>query len=245
MIKGKFFRPGLLALGISFMAAQALWRFHEQLQISKVVTRSGLKLLKTYDLRGADHVMSIILRRESDAFRGRVKSRQSKIFYWPGLKAAQTSWVWMQALSGLHVESSFQGDYSWLFSKLDFINRSVPSGKDLRSFSLAPFFLVIGSDGVGSTLLVQEWSRTFEDYWKTWFYAGYHAIENLNDTKLASDYFQRALTFKETPDFVAALMLRLKDPSAFSEKKNRDLLLGDLDPALLVRLKRARPEWFR
>ena len=235
--------PFVLAAG--FVACQAYWRYAEQSRTAKVRTRTGATLIKAFDLRGADSVMALIKRRESDDFRQRVRERQGKLTYWPGLRSAQVSWRWMEMLNGLHTETSFQGDYSWLFSRLDFLSRSVGARGDWRVISLAPFFLVIGSDGIGSTLLIRDWIQRYPNYWKTWFFAGYHALENLKLPLLAADYYERGLKFREMPDYVAALVLRLRAKDSLGDTTSRDMVLKGLDPEVLDRLKRARPEWFQ
>lgn len=237
-------RACLLA-AITFVAAQGLWRQRENAKLENIHTRTGATLIRNFDLRGFELVTSILQQRESDRFREAVAARPgSKVWYWPGLKAMQVSWTWMQALNGLHVETSYQGDYSWLFGRLHFLSTAAGVNGDPRVISLAPFFLVIGADGVGSTLMVDEWVRRYPGQWKTWFFAGYHALENLNAPRLAADYYEHSLSFAGVPDHVAALVLRLRAGSRIEDKKNRDLLIRDLDPNLQERLKRARPEWF-
>lgn len=232
-------------LGFGFVLAQGVWRYREQMRLPKVVTKTGVQLEGIYDLRDSTKISKIQERRESDAFRERVRRPSSSIAYWPGLKAAQASWVWMQTLSGLHVQSSYEGDYSWLFSKLNFLSRAIGKNHDPRVVSIAPFFLVIGSDGIGSTMLLQDWIRNYPDSWKTWFFAGFHALDNLKIPKLAADYYTHAIQFSQTPDYVAALVVRLKSEGEINDKKNRDLLIEGLDPNLVERLKRIKPEWFQ
>jgi len=244
MGKGRFgLVPLLLASG--FVAAQAYWRSAEQTQSKKVRTRTGVSLLKTFDLRGADQMMALVRQRESDDFRQRMRQRQKPLSYWPGLRATQVSWTWMQALNGMHTDTAFRGDYSWLFSKIDFLNRSLHGEQDLRGLTLAPFFLVIGVDGVGSTLLVRDWIRRYPDEWKTWFYAGYHAMDNLKMPRLAADYFERGLKFPQTPAYVVSLVLRLREENLEANSAARKAVIESLDPQIRERLERMLPEWFR
>lgn len=234
-----------ISLCIGFFLAQGAWRISQQKKSGHVVTRQGQKLLKLYDLRGYDLVSDLLVKRESDQFKNQMWSNLDKPFYWPGLKSVQTSWAWMQILNGLHTQSSHEGDYSWLFSKLYFLSESLDQSRDHRVVSLAPFFLVIGTDGIGATLLVNRWTGTQSTGgWKTWFYAGFHALENLKNSKLAADYFRQALKFRGAPDHLAALVLRLEHGEISTDKKNRGLLLRDLDSSLQERIRRVRPDWF-
>jgi hypothetical protein len=235
-----------LVLGFSFVIGQGIWRLSEQSKLGHIKTRiQDAKLVKFYDLRDTDRVMAVIRQRESESFKSRVQNKDSKIFYWPGLRSAHVSWVWMQALNGLHNESSFAGDYSWLFSKLNFITKSLPAEKDIRFISLAPFFLVIGVDGIGSTLMVRDMIQKNPRNWKTWFYAGYHAVENLKISNLAADYYEKCLKFEDSPEHLASLVLQLRDPDSRDNKTSRDLLLREMDPGVQERVKSIRPEWFQ
>ncbi len=199
-----------------------------------------------YDPRGFDNVDKLVKRRESEAFKDRLKRGIQTETPWPGLQSAQTSWTWLEVLNGLHHESSYEGDFSWMFSKLNTLI-GLSDKREIRFLTgLAPFFLVIGKDHAGASLLVQSIITRGKDEYNPWFYAGFHALENLANRQLAADYYLRASRFPVAPFYLSALHLRLKyGYDAMSAREKGDLLKNEIkDEDLLEKIKKARPAWF-
>jgi hypothetical protein len=220
-----------------------LWLERREGDVVSVSSRT--KLGGRWDPRGREALDALDRRRESDAFKARLRSGERQELPWPGLSAAQGSWAWLELLQGLHVESSYEGDFSWMFSKLDTIlARSNPSEVDAIA-SLAPFYFVIGKDPVGATVVMNELVRRGTDRWRPWFWAGYHAKENLLHNRLAGDLLGKAALLKDSPDYTAALSLRLSRGEKFLDENERaQILRSQTDPVLLEKIRRARPEWF-
>jgi hypothetical protein len=214
----------------------------------KIVSRSTKTVVgASWDPRDYQKLDKIYKKRESDSFKARQRRGISTPFVWPGLRNFQISMVWLEVLQGLHHESSYDGDYSWMFSKLNTL-MALTDIKEIRYLtSLAPFFLVIGKDHIGANILMQEVIERAPDEYNAWFYSGYHAIENLNDRKLAADYILRASQFPFAPPYLKALHLRLKLGQEFlSSAEKKTLIEKEVkDPALLEALKKIRPEWFQ
>lgn len=198
------------------------------------------------DLRGAERVARIDRSRESASFRDRLRRGDRAPWAWPGLASAQVSWTWLDVLSGLHSPESAEGDFSWMFSKLNAI-ASVAPPREIRFLAtLAPYYYVIGNDGAGATLLMNELSlRARDTDWLVWFWNSYHANENLRSPRLAGDFLLKAAHQPGAPDYLAPLALRLAKGSSFLEDARRaGALEQNVDPILLEKMKKARPEWF-
>ena len=197
-----------------------------------------------WDLRGFERHEKIVRQRESEAFRERLGSGHGAL-PWPGLQALQVSKTWLELLQNMHHPASYEGDYSWIFSKLDFVMQN--SSREEREFlsGLAPFFIVIGHDPIGATIVMNELLRRDPSYWKAWFWYGYHSLENLHDRALAADAFAHAAKLPGGPAFTAALSLRLSRGAKFFESRERDeILRRNFSPEFIEKIKRARPEYF-
>jgi hypothetical protein len=130
--------------------------------------------------------------------------------YWPGLKAFELSWIWLELLQGLNHKSSFGYDYSWLFSKIHTFALDSNPSEIRRTLAVTPFLFVKGDDPIGSTILCNEIiKRSGGVHWTPWLWGGYHAFENLKDKHLASQYFLQAAKFSTAPEYVAKLAYRL------------------------------------
>lgn len=218
----------------------ALWGF---LAVGAGLTRASLFAV---DPRDSARVSQFEKERESASFRERLRRGDSTTFLWPGLSAAQTSWTWLQVLYGLHKPDSYKGDFSWIFSKLDTILQS-SNPQELSSLaSLAPFYMVIGEDYAGATLIMNEMIRRGGTRdWRIWFWGGFHALENLRARSLSADLYAHAALFPSSPSYLAALQLRLKENLPTSGVIGRREVLREMDPRLLEKLRASRPEWVR
>ncbi len=200
-----------------------------------------------WDPRGFERIEAILKQRETDSFRAKLRSGTSADIFWPGLSSAQISWTWLEMLQGLHVESSYQGDFSWIFSKLNTLIR-YSNPKELKLIiGLGAFYYAIGRDHAGATYLMNELIKRdhVSPHFNTWFWGGYHGYYNLGNRQLASNLFEHAARFDSAPPYVAALAARLKfgDELMNSAERN-DLLQRSLDPDLFEKVKKARPTWF-
>lgn len=198
-----------------------------------------------YDPRGYDLVDSIVKKRESESFRDRLRKGTSSDLSWPGLASAQVSWTWLELLQGLHSDSSFQGDFSWMFSKLNTVIQNSPKREQRFVTALGAFYYVIGRDPAGATLLMQEMIKRSPDIYHTWFWDGYHAYYNLGSPLMASYFFERAARFPNTAPYLAVLSWRLKNNvGLMTKEERRNLIEKELDSDLIEKAKKARPDWF-
>ncbi len=199
----------------------------------------------TWDPRGFERLDEIVKKRESDSFRDR-QVRGAVAFAWPGLRSVQVSWSWLELLQGLHNPSSYEGDFSWMFSKLDTVIQNSPPTEVRFLTGLASFFYVIGRDHIGANILMQEMIKRSPDTYNVWFWSGFHAADNLKMRNLASDFIARAARFSFAPPYLSVLAVRLKlgEELLTSSERGR-LLQKELEPALLEKAKQARPDWFK
>lgn len=193
-----------------------------------------------WDPRNIATLDRVVKDREAQAFKEQSYSGK-QAFVWPGLRAMQVSYTWLQLLQGLHNLSSSEGDYSWMFSKLNFIARETPR-EDIRFLTgLASFFLVIGKDAIGANLLLREMQLRTPANWQVWFWSGFHAIENLNDKQLASYFMRQSSLRPYSPDYLVSLSLRLANGNNFfTGDVKRKLLEEQLPPELVEKLLKTR-----
>jgi hypothetical protein len=241
MRKGRtlFFASGLVIW--SLLVAGRIYKESQSLVRSK----STKQIVGTdWDPRDRQLIDKVARLRESESFRNRLRRGLDSQLFWPGTKAAQVSWTWLELLQGLHNEASYEGDFSWMFSKL----HTVALASDPREIrflaSLAPFFFVIGKDHAGANVLMQEVLDRAPGSWQAWFWSGFHAYENLSDRKLAADLYERAARIDGSPAYFAALSVRLKLGLDFPKKNIGKAFEGQMDPELLERVRQARPEYF-
>lgn len=184
--------------------------------------------------------------RERESFKRKLSYGISQDIPWPGLKSTQVSWAWLELLQALHVETSYDGDFSWIFSKLYFVSKN--SNEEERNFllTLAPFYFVMGNDGAGSTLFLDELLKRSPQSYNVNFWAGFHALENLGHRKMASHFYGKASLAPGAPPYLAALSARLQfgDLSKMSFEERVKVLEANSDPQTLERIKTTRPEWF-
>jgi hypothetical protein len=247
MHKKKIFGNVLFCFALAVWLLNSFWRLEKEYQ-HRVVSRFDKKTIvgSHWDPRNFNQVVEITRKRESQAFRDRLRRGLTQPFIWPGLQAAQATWTWLEITQGLHNESSYEGDFSWMFSKLYSIV-VLTHPEEIRFLtSLAPFFLVIGKDHIGASVLMQEIIERAPQEFNTWFHSGYHAIENLGDRQLASDYILKASQFPYSPPYLKALHVRLKLGQEFlSAVEKKQMIENEIkDPELLDVVKKLRPEWF-
>lgn len=168
-------------------------------------------------------------------------------FSWPGLTALDFSLTWLRMLASTDAEVSIEGDFSWLFHKLRFLSKIIP-GEDTRfQLAILPFFVVIGKDMAGAQLLFNEKLARGEDLndWRVAYWAGFHAMENLNEKKLAGELFLRASKGVGAPYYLPSLGFRLiQGEEVLSREDLRGEALKKLSPELQEKLRALRPEWF-
>ncbi len=184
--------------------------------------------------------------KEQESFRRRLSRGLDQDLPWPGMKAAQVSWAWLELLQGVHVESSYDGDFSWMFSKLYFVAQNANLSEIRFLATLAPFYFVIATDGAGSSLFVDELVRKAPDDFNVNFWSGYHAFENLSIPKMAAYFYERASLSPRAPPYLATLSQRLKlgGFDGLTHDQRRDALEKTANPEILERIKKAHPDWF-
>jgi hypothetical protein len=223
--------------------AQTLKAFGLVLALGLVVTSwTGSHV----DPRGSAQVASLVRSRESRAFKERLRKGVREDWAWPGLRSAQISWTWLELLQGLHVPESYEGDFSWMFSKL-FTVAQYSDKKEIYFLTmLAPYYFVMGHDHAGATLFLDELFRRAPNSYNVWFWGGFHAVDNLFVRPMAAYCYEQAALKPGAPDYLAVLSQRLKfGASAFeSTAERRRVLSGNISPEILERIERVRPKWF-
>ncbi len=186
---------------------------------------------------GPTTIQKLQLRFEEIQFRNRLRSGQIEKQPWPGLGAAQFSMVWLQVLGSLHQNMALEGDWSWMFARLNTLLDLNPHASLKFVSPLSPYFYVLGNDGAGAMLILNRTVRLAgTQQWRPWFWAGLHAYENLHAPQFSGDLFAHAALHPKAPAFSAALAVRLAGKT-FNEE--------EMPPALVEKLKKSRPEWFR
>jgi hypothetical protein len=169
-------------------------------------------------------------------------------FYsWPALTALDFSLTWLRILASTDAEASLEGDFSWYFHKLRFLSKVVPDQDKAFQSAIIPFFVVIGKDAAGAQLLFNEKLERGEDLknWKVDYWAAFHAMENLNEKKLAGELFLRASKVVGSPYYLPALGFRLlQGEDVLGKSELRFEALKKLSPELQEKLRALRPEWF-
>jgi hypothetical protein len=156
--------------------------------------------------------------REGDAFRLRLRSGQSERFTPPGLRAAYLSWKWLELLQATHQAESYDGDFSWFFSSLDYIGENAHESEILTLTGLGAFFFVIGKDHAGANLFADRLVARAPERYNVNFWSGFHALENLQSNLMAAYFFDRAHK-ANGPVYLKDLSERLKNRSTQSDEK--------------------------
>jgi len=203
--------------------------------------------LRNEDPRGRGEVARLVRLRESRSFKDRLRRGIREDWAWPGLRSAQISWTWLDLLQGVHISSSYEGDFSWMFSKLYTVAQYADKKEIHFLTTLAPYYFVMGRDHAGATLFFDELVRRVPDSFNVWFWGGFHAVDNLFHRSMAAYCYEQAALKPGAPDYVATLSQRLKyGDEVFSSKVERLRVLGsNLSPDLRARIERVRPEWFK
>jgi len=199
------------------------------------------------DPRGSDQVARLARERESRAFKERLRKGIRTDWAWPGLRSAQTSWAWLELLQGLHVPESYEGDFSWMFSKLYTVAQYSDEKEIYFLTMLAPYYFVMGHDHAGATLFFDELVRRAPDSYNVWFWGGFHAVDNIFVRPMAAYCYEQAALKPGAPDYLATLSQRLKfGGAAFESSVERQRILGrHISPEILKRIERVRPSWFK
>ncbi len=237
--------PLIIILGLTLVG----WRSLKEIQ-EPLYSRGSKRIIGTnFDPRGnRDFINKIAHRRESDAFKSKLRSSNNRTFIWPGLKSAQLSWTWLELLEGLHNESSYDGDFSWMFSKLYFLLMQSHGSERITLTALAPFYLVIGKDSAGATLFMNELIKHASSDFRVWAWSGFHALENLHNGQLAGFMYKESSKLPGSPPYYSILSLRLSsglENSVLHDSELRNELFRNVDSETLSKIKEARPEWFK
>ncbi len=169
-------------------------------------------------------------------------------YSWPGLTALDFSLTWLNILASTDAEASLEGDFSWYFHKLRFLSRIIPEADKRFQSAILPFFVVIGKDTAGAQLLFNEKLSQKESLkdWQVAYWAAFHAMENLNEKKLAGELFLKASKLPGSPVYLPALGFRLfQGDQVLSQGELREEALKKISPELQEKLRALRPEWFK
>lgn len=234
---GRFYAQLLLILMLCTF--QGSIRFYSR----KLIDVGGKQVYRDYDPRGAA-VEATKKLSEKEFFR--LRSKFAVPFPWPGLNAMNFSFTWLKILSSTYDEASVEGDFSWLFHKLKFISLLLPKDDQTFQTAMLPFFVVLGKDPAGALYLFNEkmgQGRGDSD-WRVAYWAGFHALENLNEKKLAGDLFLKAARQPGAPRHLGVIGFRLAQGEDFNRVDMRHEALRKVDPKILEKIKLLRPEWF-
>lgn len=223
-----------------FILTQGVVRYYSR----KIVPKGpGQYIYREYDPRGLN-VETFRKRSEREFFK--VKGGFADSVSYPGLASLDFSTTWLRILASVYEEVSIEGDFSWLFHKLRFISYHLPTDEASFQTALLPLFVVLGKDPAGAMFLLNEKLVKFKTDWRVSYWAGFHALENLHEKKLAGSLFLEASKYYGAPVYLAPLGLRLMhDQGDIDYETLRVYAAKNLDPELLDRVKRIRPEWFK
>ena len=200
-------------------------------------------IYREYDPRGR-FVELYRKRVEREFFK--VKGQFIDTVTWPGLVALEFSTTWMHILVSVYDEASLEGDFSWLFYKLRFVSHVLPQSEGAFQTALLPLFVVLGKDPAGALYLLNEKITKFKNDWRVPYWTAFHAMENLQEKKMAGSLFLEASKYPGAPEYLVPLGLRLlQGDGAINVLSVRDYAIRNLDPELLEKVKRIRPEWFK
>jgi hypothetical protein len=193
----------------------------------------------TWDPRNYDKIQKSIRQRESDAFRNQLVRGNSKGFAFPGLKAAQISWTWLNLLQSVHYESSYENDFSWMFSKIYFIVSHAHPKEVMFARGLAPFYLVIGKDHPGANIVIEEILKRNSSEYQIFFWGGFHALYNLYNRKMASWMYRQGALRPGAPAYLAPLSYKLEygEDTVSSEELLNQVLEKEADPKIVELIK--------
>jgi hypothetical protein len=196
----------------------------------------------TWDPRNFEKVTRSIRRRETDAFRNQLVRGNSKGFVWPGLKSAQVSWTWLNLLQAVHYDSSYESDFSWMFSKLYFIVSHAHPREVSFARGLAPFYLVIGKDYAGANIVVEEIMKRNSDEYQIFFWGGFHALMNLYNNKMAAWMYRESAKRPFSPQYLAALSYKLQygDDTVDSRDLLEKTLENETDPKIAELIRKTK-----
>ncbi len=196
----------------------------------------------TWDPRNYQKINRTIRRRETDAFRNQLIKGDAKGFLVPGLGAAQVSWAWLNLLQSVHYDSSYEGDFSWMFSKIYFILAHAHPKEIFFVRGLAPFYLVIGKDHPGANIVTEEIQKRNNQDYQIFFWSGFHAMMNLFHPKMAAWMYREAAKLPHSPQYLAALSYKLEygEETVSSEELLGQVLEKEADPKIAQLIKETR-----
>lgn len=228
-----------LAAVIIFSFAQGVFRYSSR-QI--VVGQNQRFIYREFDARGSTVDM---FRKRTEREYFKVKGGFLEQVSLPGLGALDFSLTWLRILASVYDEASVEGDFSWLFHKLRFISQVLPRDEQSFKGALLPFFVVLGKDPAGAMYLLNEKMTKFRSGWRVPYWAGFHALENLNERKLAGSLFLEAAKYPGAPEYLTQLGIRLlHDDQPMNYSILRKYATDNLEPEVVERLRKLRPEWF-
>jgi len=206
----------------------------------------GIANYQNEDPRNVTHVRELEHRRESDSFKERLRRGVREDFPWPGLRAAQVSWTWLELLSGIHQEESYTGDFSWVFSKLFTVTHYANDKEIYFLSSLAPFYFVIGKDQAGATLFLSELLKRDPSSFHVLFWGGFHALDNLFMKNMAAYFYEKAALSPKAPTYLPALSFRLRfgEDVLGDPRLRKQILESQVSPQMRKQLENVRPNWF-
>jgi hypothetical protein len=224
---------------IVFVLCQGVLRYKSRRLVERTNRQS---VYREYDLRG-DQVELFRKRSEREFFK--VKGGFADSVSMPGLASLDFSVTWLRILASVYEDVTVEGDFSWLFHKLRFISYMLPTNEAAFQTALLPMFVVLGKDPAGALFLINEKLTKFKTDWRISYWAGFHALENLNEKKMAGQLFLEAARYPGAPHYLSALGVRLSQGDVEIEfSKLRKFAVENLDSEILEKLKKIRPEWF-
>ncbi len=203
-----------------------------------------MAVASTFDPRDYDKIQKSLRDRETDAFRNRLVKGNSKGFLLPGISSAHISWTWLSLLQAVHYESSYENDFSWMFSKIFFIVSHSPPKEVTFARGLAPFYLVIGKDHAGANIVLEEILKRDSAQYPIFFWGGFHGLYNLFSTQMAAWMYREGALRPNAPLYLARLSYRLMmgEDVVESDSLIEKALENEADPRIVELIRKTKPE---
>ena len=142
-------------------------------------------------------------------------------FFDLGIKRIYTDILWIQTLLESDLEH-YQGSdgNSWMYHRFNTISLLDP--KFLENYWYGGQYLsVIKDDDIGAQMLFEKGLDIYPEDYRLLYYTGSHYLIELHDKQNALKYYQKLFDYPETPQYLKALISRLKADAGFLQESLR------------------------
>jgi|GEM_PF-5823566 len=169
--------------------------------------------------------------------------KKNHFLYFPALKSFSASLTWIQTVQSLYYPESYSQNESytsWQIKKYLFLS----SNEETRLLAgIIPLFL-IGKDYQGAQEIFPLLHKRVHKGWKLPFWMASYCLDRSRDQACAAKYYALAAKQKGAPAYLGALSLRLTAGEKIHNGSWRKNYLESIEPSLLKKIKKTRPEWF-